>query len=167
MPTKTGHESGFRRDGNTFWVAGGGGYIDAVDVSDPTQPKVLWSGAYYSHGLSLTDDGNTLYQTDPINGTLGILDVSQIQARMPDPFVPEIARVTWDTVSIPQNTDSADDPRQALPARVRRVRLPLQPGDDRRPGRRRAADRHQPTAKAPPRLEPAPRGQPARPARCR
>ena len=104
LPTKTGHESGFSRDGNTYWVAGGGGYIDAVDVSDPTQPKVLWSGAYYSHGLTLSDDGNTLYQTDPINGTLGILDVSQIQARVPDPFVPEIARVTWDTVSIPQNT---------------------------------------------------------------
>lgn len=103
-PIATGHESGFSPDGNTFWVAGGAGYIYAFDVSHPRKPKELWRGGYYSHGLNLSADGNTLYQTDPINGNLGILDVSQIQARRPHPKVTEIARITWNTVSIPQNT---------------------------------------------------------------
>jgi hypothetical protein len=104
LATKTGHESGFTQDGKTFWVAGGAGYIDAVDVSDPHHPNIVWEGAYYSHGLNLSDDGRTLYQTDPINGNLGIFDVSQVQERRPAPQVSELSRVTWDTVSIPQNT---------------------------------------------------------------
>lgn len=103
-PIAFGHESGFSPDGNTFWVAGGAGYILAVDVSDPTQPNVIWRGAYYSHGLSLSNDGNTLYQTDPINANVGIMDVSAIQAREPEPKVSDINRITWDIASIPQNT---------------------------------------------------------------
>lgn len=104
LPTKTGHESGFAPDGNTFWVAGGGGFIDAVDVRDPGNPYIVWEGAYFSHGLSLSEDGRTLYQTDPINGNLGILDVSEVQDRKPAPQVREISRVTWRNVSIPQNS---------------------------------------------------------------
>lgn len=103
-PIAFGHESGFSPDGNTYWVAGGAGYILAVDVSEPTQPNVVWRGAYYSHGLSVSDDGNTLYQTDPINANVGIMDVSDIQSREPDPQVTDISRITWDTASIPQNT---------------------------------------------------------------
>lgn len=99
-----GHESGFSPDGNTYWVAGGLGYIYAIDVRDPRRPREIWRGAYYSHGLNLSDDGNTLYQTDPVNGNLGLLDVSQVQARRPNPQVREISRSTWPSVSIPQNT---------------------------------------------------------------
>ena len=102
----TGHESGFSPDGRTFWVAGGGGYIYAFDLTDPRHPKQLWKGAYYSHGLSLSPDGRTLYQTDPINGNLAFLDVSQIQLRYPHPKVREIRRITWPTVSIPQNSQA-------------------------------------------------------------
>ncbi len=105
MPTVTGHESGFSPDGKTFWVAGGAGYIKAIDVADPKQPKEIWSGAYYSHGLSLSDDGNTLFQTDPINGSLGVLDVSEVQARRASPRVRERERLTWSTVSVPQNSE--------------------------------------------------------------
>lgn len=104
MPVPNGHESGFSPDGNTFWAAGGGGTVTAIDVKDPKLPHVVWTGDMYSHGLNLSDDGNTLYQTDPINGNLGILDVSQVQARVPAPTVREISRVTWPTVSIPQNS---------------------------------------------------------------
>lgn len=103
-PIATGHESGFSPDGRTFWVAGGAGYVYAFDVTDPRRPTELWRGGYYSHGLNLSADGRTLYQTDPINGNLGILDVSQIQDRKPDPKVTDISRVTWNTVSIPQNS---------------------------------------------------------------
>jgi len=103
-PTLSGHESGFSPDGKTFYAAGGAGFIYAFDVSDPKHPHELWRGAYYSHGLNVSADGNTLFQTDPINGNLGLLDVSQIQARKPHPQVTDISRVTWPTVSIPQNS---------------------------------------------------------------
>lgn len=104
LPTIFGHESGFSPDGNTYWIAGGAGYIQAVDVSNPTQPRIVWTGAYYSHGLNLSDDGNTLFHTDPVNGNLGLIDVSQIQARAANPQVHELSRSTWDPVSIPQNS---------------------------------------------------------------
>jgi hypothetical protein len=99
-----GHESGFSPDGETFWIGGGEG-IAAVDVHDPKHPRTLWKGNVFAHGLNLSDDGNTLYDADPIDGDLIILDVSQIQSRRPQPVVSEISRLTWDTVSIPQNTN--------------------------------------------------------------
>jgi hypothetical protein len=98
-----GHESGFSSDGNTYWIAGGDG-IAAVDVTDPKHPRTLWEGNVFAHGLNLSDDGNRLYDSDPINGNLVILDVSQIQARAPKPVVREISRLIWNTVSVPQNT---------------------------------------------------------------
>lgn len=104
LPTVTGHESGFSPDGQTYWVAGGVGYIKAIDLSDPTDPREIWSGAYYSHGLNFSRDGETMYQTDPINGSVGVFDVSEIQDREPSPQAHERHRLTWDTVSIPQNT---------------------------------------------------------------
>ncbi|MGI8558777.1 MAG: LVIVD repeat-containing protein [Solirubrobacteraceae bacterium] len=99
-----GHESGFTADGNTFWIGGAEG-IAAVDVSDPKNPQTIWRGNEFSHGLNLSDNGNTLYATNPIDGGLTLLNVSQIQARQPQPTVSEISRLTWNTVSIPQNTN--------------------------------------------------------------
>lgn len=103
-PALTGHESGFSPDGNTFWVAGGFGYIQAFDVSNPASPKEIWRGAYYSHGLNFTADGDVMFHTDTVNGNLGIIDVSQIQNRKPDPKVHDISRISWPTVTIPQNS---------------------------------------------------------------
>jgi hypothetical protein len=103
LAARFGHESGFSPDGNTFWIAGGEG-IAAVDVSDPHHPRTLWDGNVFAHGLNINDDGTRLYDADPINGNLAILDVSQIQARAAHPVVKEISRLTWGTVTIPQNT---------------------------------------------------------------
>lgn len=103
-PILTGHESGFSPDGNTYW-AGGAGYMYAIDVADPRRPRTVWKGAYYSHGLNLSDDGRTLYHTDPVNGNVGLIDVSEIQDRDPNPEVRDISRITWPTVSIPQNSE--------------------------------------------------------------
>jgi hypothetical protein len=99
-----GHESGFAADGKTFWIGGGQG-IAAVDVSDPKNPFTIWKGNEFAHGLNVSDDGNTLYDTNPIDGGLTLLDVSQIQARKPAPLAREISRLTWETTSIPQNTN--------------------------------------------------------------
>ena len=105
LAARFGHESGFSPDGNTFWIAGAFEGLAAVDVSDPKHPHTIWQGNEWVHGLSLSDDGDTAYAADPVNGDLTILNVSQIQHREPNPTVSEISRLTWDTVSIPQNSD--------------------------------------------------------------
>ena len=99
-----GHESGFAPDGNTFYVSStGGGTITALDVTDPTLPKILWVNRddYSAHGMRLSAEGNRLYIADTGSGLI-ILDVSEIQARKPDPVVREVSRLEWDVMSIPQ-----------------------------------------------------------------
>ncbi|WP_288109237.1 hypothetical protein, partial [Limnobacter sp.] len=100
-----GHESGLSPDGKTFYSASPStSTIVAVDISNPSLPKPIWAGYYPSHGLSISADGNRAYVAG-ISGPAGviILDVSEIQARKPNPQVKEISRVTWDLVTIPQN----------------------------------------------------------------
>jgi hypothetical protein len=97
-----GHESGFAPDGNTFYATSlSTGQVTAVDVTDPKLPKILWVGNYDSHGLTLSDDGNRAYLAERGVG-LVILDVSEIQARKPNPQVHEVSRLGWDTLTIPQ-----------------------------------------------------------------
>ncbi|MEK6805036.1 MAG: hypothetical protein AABY95_00110 [Pseudomonadota bacterium] len=118
-----GHESGFAPDGRTFYAASPGSYtVTAIDLTDPRVPKPLAVLPYSSHGLSISDDGNRMYIAgiglsgsvrafggpgdvpDPNDDrALVILDVSQIQARVPNPQVKEISRLTWSPMSIPQN----------------------------------------------------------------
>ena len=106
-----GHEGGFSPDGNTYYVASLYGHtIAAIDLSNPLAPTLLWlSFAYQPHGVSLSDDGNTLYMAESVNsGTTGyrgltILDVSQVQKRVLNPTVPLIKRLTWPNVGTPQN----------------------------------------------------------------
>jgi hypothetical protein len=98
-----GHESGFSSDGKTFYATSTAlQAITAIDVSNPKDPHAIWQGNVYSHGMSLSDDGNRAYVADP-KGNMLILDTSQIQARKPNPTVREVSRITWDKASIPQN----------------------------------------------------------------
>jgi hypothetical protein len=98
-----GHESGISPDGRTFFSASPSTpTLTAVDISDPKNPAPLWAGAITSHGLSISADGNRAYVADT-SGLVKILDISQIQARTPLPKVTTVSKVTWDTVSIPQN----------------------------------------------------------------
>ena len=98
-----GHESGLSPDGMTFWVTSTGGRtIVPLDISDPRVPKPLWIGRDWSgHGLRVSEDGNRLYIAD-VNDGLYILDVSEIQARKPNPQVREISFLTWPEITIPQ-----------------------------------------------------------------
>src|SRR5689334_19342838 len=107
-----GHESGFAPDGRTFYITGtAGNTFEAVDVSDPTRPSVLFRqfGVNY-HGVRVSDDGRRLYVANIGNsangsfasGGLRILDVSQIQDRKADPQVPVLSALTWPEGSIPQ-----------------------------------------------------------------
>ena len=107
-----GHESGWSPDGRTFYASSTGGQtFVAIDVSDPTNPRRIFQqyGVNY-HGLRVSDDGNTLYVANIGNptgasissGGLRILDVSEIQARKPNPQVHVVADLTWPEESIPQ-----------------------------------------------------------------
>jgi hypothetical protein len=106
-----GHESGFAPDGRTFYASGTAAGFAAIDLSDPRHPRTLFQrlGVQY-HGMRLSDDGRTLYAanlgtpgpTGITGGGLRILDVSQIQDRVPHPKVPTLSTITWHGVSIPQ-----------------------------------------------------------------
>jgi hypothetical protein len=101
---RLGHESGFSPDGKTFYAtATAYTSITAIDLTDPTNPKPIWQGNLTSHGMSLSDDGNRAYIADSSGHDLLILDTSEIQSRKPNPQVREISRLTWNSVSIPQN----------------------------------------------------------------
>lgn len=106
-----GHESGFSPDGRTWYASGAVAGFAAIDVSDPRHPRTLFQqyGVQY-HGMRLSDDGRTLYAahignvspTGLTGGGLRVLDVSQIQDRVPHPTVPILSTITWHGVSIPQ-----------------------------------------------------------------
>jgi hypothetical protein len=98
-----GHESGFSPDGKTFYATSTAlQSITAIDVTNPKAPHAVWQGNVFSHGMSLSADGNRAYVADP-KGNMLILDTSQIQARKANPQTREISRLTWHASSIPQN----------------------------------------------------------------
>ena len=103
-----GHEGTFSPDGNTFWVSSTGGHtITALDITNPTVPVPIWLGLnWVAHGMNVSDDGNRLYVADIANfgpdAGLAILDVSQIQRRVPNPKVTQVSHLSWPEVSIPQ-----------------------------------------------------------------
>ena len=122
-----GHEGSWAPDGLTYY--GGGRTVPnnyfAVDTSDPTRPNLLaaWfvprvaTGAR-THGLSISDDGlrgyfvsigsvNTTTMTDPTvpaNNGLVIYDLSEIQARLPNPQPKVLGEVYWKDGSVAQHT---------------------------------------------------------------
>jgi hypothetical protein len=108
--TPFGHESGMAPDGLTFYPSSPASSLSAVDISNPSLPQTLWtSDAYSSHGLSISSDGRRAYIASTAFG-LVILDVSDTQARKPNPQPSEVSRLTWSNMTIPQN---------ALPVRIK------------------------------------------------
>jgi hypothetical protein len=100
-----GHEGNFSPDGKTLWISGTGGpTLTAIDVTNPSLPAHLLTIRDVSvHGMNVSDDGSRLYYADLQDSGLTILDTSQVQARVPNPQVPVVSHLTWDTVSTPQN----------------------------------------------------------------
>ena len=107
-----GHEGGFSPDGLTYYAAGLYAHtLTAIDLSEPQAPVLLWATSdYQPHGVSVSDDGTRLYiaeaafddSGDDFSG-LTILDVSEVQERVPNPTVPIVSRLTWPQISTPQN----------------------------------------------------------------
>jgi len=101
------------------------GQYYAVDTANPTRPSLIatWvtgvAGAIV-HGMSISDDGKRGYfvslgglggnlgdltdPTKPATNGLLIYDLSDIQARVPNPKVTEIGRVFWKDGSVAQHT---------------------------------------------------------------
>jgi hypothetical protein len=98
-----GHESGISPDGNTFYSASPAGQtLVAVDISNPTLPIPISFFRIDSHGLSISNDGRRAYVAGTGSG-LRILDTTQVQERAPNAQMSEVSRLTWPTMSIPQN----------------------------------------------------------------
>jgi hypothetical protein len=108
-----GHEGEFSPDGRTYWVTSlATNTIVAVDVATPMTPSIIGIWRDWSiHGLNISDDGTRFYGadlgspesggTDGSNG-LTILDVSDVQNRVPNPQLRLVSHLTWRTVSTPQ-----------------------------------------------------------------
>src|SRR5205823_12595831 len=118
----TGHEGAWAPDGLTYY---GGDLAHfqyfAVDAADPTQPTLITTyktpfgpGPPYAnvHGMSISDDGNRAYFVSAVysafvdlanlanpnvisNNGLIIADVSDVQARKPNPEIRMISKLLW------------------------------------------------------------------------
>ncbi len=108
-----GHEGNFAPDGLTYYAANlGSGYIYPIDISNPTKPRMLTQ--YFTapgrvHGLNISDDGSRAYVASfgngapnpantpgmALNNGMIILDVSDIQARKPNPQMRVVSVIVW------------------------------------------------------------------------
>ncbi len=109
------HESGLTQDGNVFWAASTTtDYIFAVDISDVRVPQLIAVVDTPSHGINMSDDGTRTYLSSATADALIVLDTTavaeQVAAGSPitgpltAPDVTEVSRLTWTSVSIPQNS---------------------------------------------------------------
>jgi len=117
-----GHEGAWAPDGLTYY---GGDLRNAqyyaVDTTDPTHPSLITAwvpGIANVHGMSISDDGNRGYfvslgfttpaaltdPTQPATNGLLIYDLSEIQARAPNPQVRLISKLLWKDGSVGQHT---------------------------------------------------------------
>ena len=127
------HEGNFSQDGNTFWATAiSPGVVTAVDVKDPTNPMAVGRFFTNSviHGIGASPDGNRLYvayinddayftgvvnpraraledaygtQSRRDNNGLAIWDVSEFQARKPNPQAKLISTLFWKDGQIGQH----------------------------------------------------------------
>ena len=96
-----GHESGMAPDGKTFYPTSiGTKHTTAVDITNPRLPVRRWEGAYGTHGMSVSADGRRGYLA-ALSGLI-IVDLSEVQARKPNPQVREISRLVWSNITIQQ-----------------------------------------------------------------
>jgi hypothetical protein len=93
-----GHEGAFSPDGNTYWVTGGvAGVITAIDVRQPTAPRVVYTGflGVVNHGFSFSPDGRLLYLSTIAPEGLSVYDISGIQDRRPQAQPALLGSLTW------------------------------------------------------------------------
>lgn len=108
-----GHEGSLSPDGRTYYVGSTiGNTLTAVDLSNPALPTPIASTDVPSHGMSVSADGNTLYDAVAYGPDAGLVvyDVSAIQSRALGPVLlpgvgfEVLGKVSWPNISIPQST---------------------------------------------------------------
>jgi hypothetical protein len=121
--TVVGHEGSWAPDGLTYYggdLRTNGGQYYAVDTTDPTAPKLIttWVPGFANvHGMSISDDGNRGYfvslgfggipqltDSSPATNGLLIYDLSEIQARQPNPHAKLVSKLLWKDGSGAQHT---------------------------------------------------------------
>jgi hypothetical protein len=115
VPNSRGHMGGWAEDGKTYYIGqsfrGVGGIMPIIDVTDPYNAKWLlnwtFTGDGRPHDLSTNAEGTRLYSGQPgnfgvapTNSSFGpdglvILDVSDIQYRLPNPQIRVISTLFW------------------------------------------------------------------------
>lgn len=126
------HEGNWAHDGMTYYSGGlTPGIVSAIDTSDPTHPHLITTffAKLGIHGMTTSLDGNrlflshinedwpyTIYGGSGFSGNdgtvksvakgtgMGIYDVSDIQARKPNPEVRLVSALQWDDGQIGQHT---------------------------------------------------------------
>ncbi len=95
--TSVGHAGHFAPDGMTYYGSPiTDGIIKAMDIADPTKPKLLLEAfPLGTHDLSISDDGTRAYLANSNGNGLAILDVSDIQNRKPNPQPKVISELYW------------------------------------------------------------------------
>jgi hypothetical protein len=116
VPNSFGHMGGWADDGKTYYIGqrfrGVGGILPIIDVTNPYNAKWLlnwtFTGDGRPHDVNTNNDGTRLYAAQPGNfgaplnnssfgpDGLVILDVSDIQSRLPNPQIRIISRLFWD-----------------------------------------------------------------------
>ena len=80
--------------------------MTAIDISNPMAPRPLWTQRGIDvHGLNISNDGRTVYEADLGNNGppgLDIVDVSQVQERVPNGQGRLLSHLSWPNVSLPQ-----------------------------------------------------------------
>lgn len=93
-----GHEGSFAPDGRTYYSTSAyTGTITATDLTDPANPKLIFGGSAgpTNHGLSISNDGKTMYGVTALPAGLQIIDVSEVQERDPSPSLRLIGQLAW------------------------------------------------------------------------
>jgi len=113
LVARFGHEGNFSADGKTFYAAGTGVQsVTAIDVTDPKNPKPIWQGNVYSHGLTLSDDGNRAYVANAMSDSISEVDLPSAtvtNATTPEPrrALASARRTTTGSRSTRRTTPSA------------------------------------------------------------
>jgi hypothetical protein len=115
VPASSGHMGGWAEDGKTYYIGqsfrGVGGILPIIDVADPYNAKWLlnwtFTGDGRPHDLSTNKSGTRMYAGQPGNfgvapdnssfgpDGLVVLDMSDVQARLPNPQIRIISKLFW------------------------------------------------------------------------
>ncbi|HUR41425.1 MAG TPA: hypothetical protein VM240_09700 [Verrucomicrobiae bacterium] len=108
FPDTLGHEGDWAPDGLTYYgtngTGGGSGQVNAIDVTDPLQPTLIFRDlSRQVHGLAISDDGNRGYFASFSNNGLQIVDLSAIQSRAAAPVITPVGAVAWEDGTLAQH----------------------------------------------------------------